>query len=117
MEFNGMNIGPLEQHVLLAIVALHPDAYGVSILDHIRRRAGYEPSIGSVYAAVDRLEEKGFIKSRRGEPTNERGGRRKLHFTVTAPGQKELQKSLQAISSLQRGLRWREAFRLIGDFA
>jgi PadR family transcriptional regulator PadR len=112
-----MNIGALEQHVLLAIVALHPDAYGVSIQDHIQRRAGYEPSIGSVYAAVDRLEEKGFIKSRQGEPGPRPGGRRKLHFTVTANGQATLQESLRAISSLQRGLRWREAFRVIGDFA
>lgn len=112
-----MNIGALEQHVLLAVVALHPDGYGVSIQDHIRRRAGYEPSIGSIYASLDRLEEKGFIKSRQGEPTRERGGRRKLHFTVTATGQKTLQESLRATASLQRGLRWREAFRLIGGFA
>jgi PadR family transcriptional regulator PadR len=112
-----MDIGALEQHVLLAIVALHPDGYGVSIQDHIRQRAGYEPSIGSIYAAVDRLEEKGFIKSRQGESTPQRGGRRKLHFTVTAAGQKTLKESLRAISSLQRGLRWREAFRLIGCFA
>jgi PadR family transcriptional regulator PadR len=112
-----MNIGAMEQHVLLAIVALHPNAYGVSIQDHIQRRAGYEPSIGSIYAAVDSLEEKGFIKSRQGEPTRERGGRRKLHFTVTAAGQRTLQESLRAISSLQRGLRWREAFRMIETFA
>jgi len=112
-----MDVGALEQHVLLAIIALHPDAYGVSIQDHIQRRAGYEPSIGSIYAAVDRLEEKGFIKSRRGETTPQRGGRRKLHYTVTAAGQATLKESLRAISSLQRGLRWREAFRLIGSFA
>jgi PadR family transcriptional regulator PadR len=98
-----MNIGALEQHVLMAIVALHPDAYGVSIQDRIRERTGSEPSIGSTYAALDRL----------GESTPERGGRRKLHFTVTATGQETLRESLRAISSMQRGLRWREAFRLI----
>jgi DNA-binding PadR family transcriptional regulator len=112
-----MDISALEQHVLLAIVAQHPDAYGVSIQDHIRQRAGYEPSLGSVYAAVDRLEEKGFVKSRQGEKSPHRGGRRKLHYTVTAPGQATLQESLRAISSLQRGLRWREAFRIVGAFA
>jgi PadR family transcriptional regulator, regulatory protein PadR len=108
-----MNIGALEQHVLMAIVALHPDAYGVSIQDHIRQRTGYEHSIGSVYAALDRLEEKGFIRPRLGESTPERGGRRKLYFTVTATGQATLRESLRAIASMQRGLRWREAFRLV----
>jgi DNA-binding PadR family transcriptional regulator len=112
-----VDISALEQHVLLAIVAQHPDAYGVSIQDYIHQRARYEPSLGSVYAAVDRLEEKGFIKSRQGEASPHRGGRRKLHFTITAPGQSTLQASLQAISSLQHGLRWREAFRTIGAFA
>jgi DNA-binding PadR family transcriptional regulator len=109
-----MDISALEQHVLLAIVAQHPAAYGVSIQDYIHRRAGYEPSLGSIYAAVDRLEEKGFIKSRQGETSPHRGGRRKLHYTVTAPGQATLKASLRAISSLQRGLRWRAAFRTAG---
>jgi DNA-binding PadR family transcriptional regulator len=111
-----MDISALEQHVLLAIVAQHPDAYGVSIQDYIHRRAGYEPSLGSVYAAVDRLEEKGFIKSRQGETSPHRGGRRKLHYTITARGQATLKASLQAISSLQKGLRWREAFHTTGAF-
>jgi DNA-binding PadR family transcriptional regulator len=113
-----MDISALEQHVLLAIVAQHPDAYGVSIQGYIHRRAGYEPSLGSIYAAVDRLEEKGFVKSRQGETSPHRGGRRKLHYTVTAPGQATLQQSLRAISQLQRGIRWQEAFNtIIGAFA
>jgi PadR family transcriptional regulator, regulatory protein PadR len=107
------NIGPVEQHVLLAIIALNPDAYGVSIQDHIQKRAGYRPSIGSIYAALDRLETKGFVKSRQGESTRERGGRAKLYFTITAPGQAALKGSLREISSLRRGLRWIEAFRRI----
>jgi PadR family transcriptional regulator PadR len=108
-----MKIGALEQHLMMAIVAQHPDAYGVSIQDHIWKRAGYEPALGSIYAALDRLEEKGFVKSRQGEPTRERGGRRKLYFEVTAAGQATLQESLRAVRSLQRGLKWREAFRWI----
>src|SRR5258706_15984171 len=101
-----MDISALEQQVLMAALALHPNGYGISIQDHIRRRAKHEPSIGSIYAAVGRLQDKGYIKTRPGEPTPERGGRRKLYVTVTAAGQATLQESLRTISSLKRGLRW-----------
>jgi PadR family transcriptional regulator PadR len=104
-----MHLGLLEQQVMLAVMGLHPDAYGVSIQAHIARRTGTEPSIGSIYAALDRLAEKGYVKSRHGEPTPERGGRRKLYFTLTAPGQFALRQSLEAVASLRRGLRWKEA--------
>jgi DNA-binding PadR family transcriptional regulator len=99
-----MDIGLLEQHVLLAVQGLHPNAYGVAIQDRINALAGYEPSIGSVYAAIERLENKRFLKSRQGEPTRERGGRAKLYLTLTAHGQKTLLESLKAIDSL-RGLK------------
>jgi DNA-binding PadR family transcriptional regulator len=112
-----MNIGPTEQMVLLATLALHPDGYGVSIQEHIAQRTGQELAIGSIYAALERLEEKGFVKSRQGEKTAARGGRRKLHFMVTATGHRTLQESLKAISSLQRGIRWGEALRPAGAFA
>jgi len=101
-----MDIGALEQKVLFAVVALHPDAYGVSIQDHIQRRTNKEPSIGSIYAALERLEEKRFVKSREGEPTATRGGRRKLHFIVTATGERVLRESWTELRSLQRDLRW-----------
>jgi DNA-binding PadR family transcriptional regulator len=104
-----MELTTLEQHLLLAIIALHPNAYGVSIQDHIKERTGREPSTGSVYASLDRLEEKGFVKSREGEKTAERGGKRKLYFTITAPGQHTLRQSLQAIDGLRYGLRLRGA--------
>jgi DNA-binding PadR family transcriptional regulator len=90
---------------MLAIVALRENAYGISIQDHISRTAGYEPSIGSIYAALDRLEEKGFVRSKQGEATPERGGRRKLYFSLTAPGEKALTKALAAISALSRAAR------------
>jgi DNA-binding PadR family transcriptional regulator len=95
----------LEQHLLLAIIGLHPNAYGVSIQEHIKERTGREPSTGSIYASLDRLEEKRFVKSRLGEPTKERGGKRKLYFTITASGQHTLRQSLQAIHSLSHGFR------------
>jgi PadR family transcriptional regulator PadR len=101
-----MSLSMLELQVMSACMSLHPTAYGVSIQGHIEHRVGYEPSSGSIYATLERLEEKGYVKSRQGEPTRERGGRRKLYFTVTAPGQQALRQSLQAIKSLERGLRW-----------
>jgi DNA-binding PadR family transcriptional regulator len=104
-----MELTTLEQHLLLAIIALHPNGYGVSIQDHIKERTRREPSTGSVYAGLDRLEEKGFVKSRQGEATKERGGKRKLYFTITAPGQHALRESLQAIHSLSDGIRLRGA--------
>jgi PadR family transcriptional regulator PadR len=106
---SAMELTTLEQHLLLAIIGLHPNAYGVSIQDHIKERTGREPSTGSVYASLDRLEEKGFVKSRQGEATPERGGKRKLYFTITAPGQHALRQSLQAIGALSHGLRWKGA--------
>ena len=99
----------LEQHLLLAIIALHPNAYGVAIQEHIKERTGREPSTGSIYASLDRLEEKGFVRSRQGEATPERGGKRKLYFTITAPGRRALNESLRAIDSLSHGLRWKGA--------
>src|SRR6516225_9186942 len=104
-----MDLTTLEQHLLLAVLGLHPNAYGVSIQEHIKERIGREPSTGSVYASLDRLEEKGFVKSRQGEATAERGGKRKLYFTITAKGQHALRASLQAIDALSRGLAWKGA--------
>jgi PadR family transcriptional regulator, regulatory protein PadR len=102
-------LSTLEQHLLLAILGLHPNAYGITIQDHIKTRTGREPSTGSVYASLERLEEKGFVKSRQGEATAERGGKRKLYFTVTAPGQHALRESLRAIDTLRHGLVWKGA--------
>ena len=93
----------LDQKVMLAAINLHPNAYGVAIQDHIRERTREEPSIGSLYAAIERLQDRGFIRTRLGEPTKERGGRAKLYVTVTARGQAALWQSLQALASLQHG--------------
>jgi PadR family transcriptional regulator, regulatory protein PadR len=81
----------------------------VSIQEHIKERTGRELSTGSIYASLDRLEEKGFVKSRQGEATPERGGKRKLYFSITAPGRRALTESLQAIDALSYGLRLKGA--------
>jgi DNA-binding PadR family transcriptional regulator len=94
-----MKIGLLEQYVLQAVIGLHPNAYGVSIQDRLDE-AGHEASIGSIYAAIERLEEKGFVKCRDGEPTKERGGRHKIYVTITAPGQRALRDALDVADAL-----------------
>ena len=105
-----MDLSTLEQHVMLAVIAVRPNAYGISIQDHIARRTGREPSVGSIYAALDRLEEKGFVRSKQGEEaTPQRGGKRKLFFSVTASGEKALKEALRAVGSLSRAARWQEA--------
>lgn len=79
-------MGEFEELVLLTIASLDKDAYGVSIKNDIEQRAGRKLSIGALHSTLTRLEEKGFITSRVGEPTEERGGRRKRYFELTQKG-------------------------------
>ncbi|MFG5120857.1 PadR family transcriptional regulator [Methylorubrum sp. POS3] len=97
-------LSALEQRILLALTRLHPNGYGVSVQDEILSRTGKTVSFGSIYAALDKLEERGFVESRQGEPTAERGGRRKVHFTVSAPGHRALNSSMMALDSLRAGI-------------
>jgi DNA-binding PadR family transcriptional regulator len=93
----------VEQQALLAVVRLHPKGYGVSIRDEIEKQTGRTVSFGAIYATLDRLETKGFVKQKAGEPTSERGGRRKLYFTITAPGQLALTNTLRSLDALRAG--------------
>jgi len=77
-------LGEFELMVLLAVIRLGEDAYGVPISREIEQRSGREAALGSVYGALERLEEKGLVRSRLGERTPERGGRAKRFFRVTA---------------------------------
>jgi DNA-binding PadR family transcriptional regulator len=76
--------------VLFALVRLGPEAYGATIRREIEQRTGRELSISATYVTLERLETKGYVRSRVGEPTAERGGRRRKHFVLTAAGRKEL---------------------------
>jgi len=76
-------IGEFEELVLLTIANLAQEAYGVAILNDICERANRKLSIGALHSTLTRLEEKGYITSYLGEPTNERGGRRKRYFELT----------------------------------
>jgi PadR family transcriptional regulator, regulatory protein PadR len=79
-------IGEFEELVLLTIAALDESAYGVSIKEDIEQRTDRSISIGALHSTITRLEEKGFIKSWLGDPTQERGGRRKRYFQLTNQG-------------------------------
>ncbi len=83
-------LGEFEELVLLTIANLANDAYGVAILNDISERANRKLSIGALHSTLTRLEEKGYISSYLGEPTNERGGRRKRFFELTDSAVTEL---------------------------
>ena len=82
----GSHIGEFEELVLLAVCSIDGEAYGVSLQEKLEDLLGRDVSIGAVYAALDRLERKGLVTSWVGDPTSQRGGRRKRHFEITAAG-------------------------------
>ncbi|MEM6643549.1 MAG: helix-turn-helix transcriptional regulator [Bacteroidota bacterium] len=85
-------LGEFEELVLLTVANLGTDAYGLSILNDISERAKRRLSIGALHSTLTRLEEKGYLDSYMGEPTSERGGRRKRHFVLTSTAVVELNK-------------------------
>lgn len=100
----GGYLGEFELMVVLALIRLGEDAYGVPISREIEKRSGREVAIGSVYAALERLEEKGLVASRLGEPTAERGGRAKRYFRITSNGLKEARQTQRTLVSLWKGI-------------
>ncbi|MDF7815974.1 PadR family transcriptional regulator [Runella sp. MFBS21] len=80
------DLGEFEEVVLLTVAVLAPNAYSVSIAEELEIETGQTVSTGAVHAALQRLEQKGYVTSQLGEATSERGGRRKRIFTVTALG-------------------------------
>src|SRR5271166_2290571 len=101
------DLGFLEQQVLLACIRLHPNGYGVSIGDEIERRTGKEYSPGSIYAAIERLENKDYLRRRKGEVSAVRGGRAKDYFTVSGEGQRALEDVTRAVAAMSAGLKIR----------
>jgi DNA-binding PadR family transcriptional regulator len=97
-------LGQFEQVVLLAILRLGDAAYAPAILDEIEARTGRPPSPGSMYVTLDRLEEKGLLRSRLVDADGERAGRPRRYVSVTAYGVRELRASRTALLSLWRGL-------------
>jgi PadR family transcriptional regulator PadR len=97
-------LGEFEHIVILAMFRLGERAYGVTVRQEIAARVGRDVSIGAIYATLDRLEAKGYVKSRLGEPTRERGGRSKRFFQVTAKGVSAVNRTHHALQSLIDGL-------------
>ena len=96
--------GELEQIVLLAILRLGEDAYGVPIRSEIEERTGRVLTIGALYRTLDRLEDKGYVTSSFSNPTPTRGGRSKRYFNVSAIGVRALRASRDALAAMWDGL-------------
>ena len=97
-------LNSFELMVLLAIIRLDDTAYGVTISHELEETTGRDVVLGSVYNALDRLEDKGLVSSKLGDPTPERGGRAKRFFTVTARGVREAHATQEALTALWHGL-------------
>jgi PadR family transcriptional regulator len=97
-------LGEFEQVVLLAILRLGDDAYAVSVRDEILRCTGRDVSRGSIYITLDRLETKGYLRSRLADPTPERGGRAKRYYALRPRAIEALKDGRRALVALWRGL-------------
>jgi PadR family transcriptional regulator PadR len=97
-------LGHFELLVLLTLIRLEDDAYGVPIAAALRESSGRSVALASVYASLDRLVAKGFVSSRVGEPTAERGGRAKRYFQITASGLREVRAAHRVLTGLWAGL-------------
>jgi len=96
------DLGDMEHLVLLAILRLGQEAYGIPILDEVCARSGRDVSRATVYVALKRLEQKGLVTSKLGESTPERGGRAKRYFKLKPSGLKALRESREMFLSLWR---------------
>lgn len=99
------SLGEFEQIVLLAILRLGENAYGVTIRAEIAACTSREPAPGALYTTLDRMEEKGLVQSWLGDPTPRRGGRAKRYFTVTKRGRIAVINAQRCYQSLLQGLK------------
>ena len=97
-------LGEFEQLVLLALVRLGPEAYGATIRREIETRTGRDLAISAVYVTLTRLEAKGLVRTRIGEPTPERGGRRRKHVQILPAGTGALERAYRDFRSMTEGL-------------
>ena len=100
----GNNLGELEELILLTVGVLHPDAYGVAVMDELDLQARRSLNISAVHAVLTRLEEKGLLRSKMSEPSDVRGGRRKRIFQLTASGKRALEEAHELRTQLYKRL-------------
>ena len=101
---NAPALGDFEQLVLLGVLRLADGAYGAAIRQEIHSRSGRDVSINAVYTTLDRLEGKGFLRSWVGEPTPQRGGRRKKYYALRPAGIAALRQAYRAFTAMADGL-------------
>ena len=97
-------LGELEQVVMLATLRLGREGYGVTIQEAVHRATGRDLTLGTIHKTLVRLEAKGMVASTMGEPTPQRGGRRKRHFELTAEGLRLLDATLRSLRRMSAGL-------------
>lgn len=98
------SLGEFEQLLLFALLRLNDDAHGVALRREIEQRTGREVSAGAVYTALERLEARGLVRSAWGQPTAERGGKRKKLYRIEPLGVRVLGRSYTALQQMARGL-------------
>jgi len=96
----GANLGELEELILLTVGALKENAYGVGVMDEIAKEGGRKINISAIHTVLKRMENKGYLKSKMGGATQERGGRKKRIFHLTSLGQRVLKDSMELRLSL-----------------
>jgi DNA-binding PadR family transcriptional regulator len=97
-------LGEFEQCLLLAVVHLGDQAYGVTIRQEIETRTGRDIALGALYTSLSRLEQKGYVRSKMSDPTPERGGRSKRYFKLTGAGAAALRQSRARLARMWAGL-------------
>jgi len=100
----GDYLGNFDLMLLLALMRLGDDAYGVTIARELEEQTGREVVIASVYATLDRLQERGLVTSSLGDSTPERGGKAKRYFRITGAGVREVRDARQSLMNLWKGL-------------
>ena len=97
-------LGEFEQRILFTLIRLGSGVHGVAIRNHIEERTGRAVSPGALYTALDRLEKRGFVTSRLGEPTPERGGKRKRLYTLQPAGERAVARLYESMRLMTQGM-------------